>query len=96
MFFKSQILPFYVPTAIAINIQHAETTAASLTNRIESYQKEIQKISSQLHNQNSSLEEMRRKRSAMMEQCDVHQKRIKQLEIQLASFEACKSLPSNM
>lgn len=83
-------------TALKVKIGKMEQSTKHLSNSIASYEKEIHRMMSQLQSQSNSLELMRRKHATHRDNCEGHLKRIKQLEIQVASFEACKALPSHM
>ena len=63
---------------------------------IAGHESEIQKLQKSLQDENASLKDLQTKRTNLMEACNENTKKIKQLELQAASFEAYKALPANM
>jgi len=84
--------------ADAVNnlVTKANARTKHLMSLIAGHETEIQKLQTSLQEENNSLKDLLLKRTNLMETCNENTKKIKQLELQAASFEAYKKLPANM
>ncbi|XP_066914803.1 uncharacterized protein [Clytia hemisphaerica] len=84
--------------ADAVNnlVTKANARAKHLMSLIAGHETEIQKLQTSLQEENNSLKDLLLKRTNLMETCNENTRKIKQLELQAASFEAYKTLPANM